>query len=91
MQNSAAHLPKADIIREVQADQSGFIAQIDAKQVGMGVVVLGGGRKAPGRRARLRRWFRPVGAFGVQESNKARPSRAYMQMMLHWPMKPKRA
>ncbi len=48
MQNSAAHLPKADIIREVQADQSGFIAQIDAKQVGMGVVVLGGGRKAPG-------------------------------------------
>ncbi|AVX05625.1 pyrimidine-nucleoside phosphorylase [Maritalea myrionectae] len=48
MQNCAAHLPKADIIRDVFADQAGFVTEIDAKQVGMGVVVLGGGRKAPG-------------------------------------------
>lgn len=48
MQNCAAHLPKAEIIRDVLAEQSGFVTEIDAKQVGMGVVVLGGGRKAPG-------------------------------------------
>ncbi|MCF4097463.1 thymidine phosphorylase [Maritalea mediterranea] len=41
------YLPKAKIIRDVTLGQSGYITEINAKQVGMGVVILGGGRKAP--------------------------------------------
>jgi thymidine phosphorylase len=41
------HLQAAPIIREIFADGTGHIAQIDTRGVGMAVVALGGGRTAP--------------------------------------------
>jgi len=41
------YLPNAPIIRDVFAEQAGTVSGIDAKNVGMAVVVLGGGRTAP--------------------------------------------
>lgn len=48
MARAEHYLPKAKIIRDVTICQSGYVTEINAKQVGMGVVILGGGRKAPG-------------------------------------------
>ncbi|TDQ64301.1 thymidine phosphorylase [Maritalea mobilis] len=48
MSRAEHYLPKAKIIRDVTLGQSGYVTEINAKQVGMGVVILGGGRKAPG-------------------------------------------
>ncbi len=48
MSRAEHYLPKAKIIRAVTLGQSGYVTEINAKQVGMGVVILGGGRKAPG-------------------------------------------
>ncbi len=42
------YLPKADIIRPVTAEQTGFIGRIDTRTLGLSVVQLGGGRRAPG-------------------------------------------
>ncbi|WDR02239.1 thymidine phosphorylase [Devosia algicola] len=42
-----AHLPKANIIRDVYARQAGTVATIDTRAVGMAVVALGGGRTTP--------------------------------------------
>lgn len=42
-----AYLAKAPIIRDVFAERSAVVSGIDAKGLGMGVVVLGGGRKTP--------------------------------------------
>jgi thymidine phosphorylase len=41
-------LESAPVIREVKAQQSGWIATVGAKEIGMSVVVLGGGRTQPG-------------------------------------------
>ena len=41
------YLPKAPIIRDVYAEREATVSGIDARSVGMAVVVLGGGRKAP--------------------------------------------
>ncbi|MCZ4271735.1 thymidine phosphorylase [Maritalea porphyrae] len=41
------HLPTAPIVRDVFAERTDTVASIDAKGVGMAVVVLGGGRKTP--------------------------------------------
>ncbi len=40
-----AYLPRAAIVEEVYLDQSGFINTIDARNIGMAVVELGGGRR----------------------------------------------
>ncbi|WP_424982297.1 thymidine phosphorylase [Maritalea sp. S77] len=48
MTRTEHYLPKAKIIRDVTLGQVGYVTEINAKQVGMGVVILGGGRKAPG-------------------------------------------
>ena len=45
VERSEKYLPKAAIIRPVEATSSGFLSAIDARAVGMSVVTLGGGRR----------------------------------------------
>ena len=47
-ENSSKYLVSAPVIREVTAPQSGWVASVGAKEIGMSVVVLGGGRTQPG-------------------------------------------
>ncbi|MEO1986579.1 MAG: thymidine phosphorylase [Martelella sp.] len=42
-----SYLPKAAIIRPVEAPSSGYLAACDARAIGMSVVSLGGGRQRP--------------------------------------------
>jgi thymidine phosphorylase len=41
------HLPRAPIVRPVYAERSGQVTRMDTRAVGLAVVVLGGGRRAP--------------------------------------------
>ncbi|MCP3056989.1 thymidine phosphorylase [Aurantimonas marianensis] len=41
------YLPAAPIIREIVADEDGFVATVDARRLGLAVVELGGGRTRP--------------------------------------------
>ncbi|HSG55683.1 MAG TPA: thymidine phosphorylase, partial [Paracoccaceae bacterium] len=45
VQDWARFLPEANVIREVKAPQSGYIAAIDGHALGLCVVALGGGRQ----------------------------------------------
>jgi thymidine phosphorylase len=45
---SAKYLVKASVVRNVTADASGWVSGVKAKEIGMTVVVLGGGRTRPG-------------------------------------------
>ncbi|MGJ8527501.1 thymidine phosphorylase [Maritalea sp.] len=47
VQNYNQHLPTAPIIRDVLAEKPGTVSRIDARGVGMAVIVLGGGRTTP--------------------------------------------
>jgi thymidine phosphorylase len=42
-----AHLSAAPIVRDILAPAAGFVTAIDTREVGMGVVALGGGRRLP--------------------------------------------
>ncbi len=41
------HLPKAPVIKDIFAETSGHVSSIDTRQIGLAVIVLGGGRKRP--------------------------------------------
>jgi len=43
-------LPKASLIREVPAPQSGFLEQVDAREIGLAAAGLGAGRSKKGDR-----------------------------------------
>lgn len=45
LENHAAHLPKAQFQRDIPATQSGFVAGIETRDIGLAVVELGGGRR----------------------------------------------
>jgi thymidine phosphorylase len=47
-EKSTKYLVSAPVIREVTAERSGWIESVGAKEIGMSVVVLGGGRTQPG-------------------------------------------
>jgi thymidine phosphorylase len=47
-ENSTKYLVAAPVIREIAAQQTGWIQHVGAKEIGMSVVVLGGGRTQPG-------------------------------------------
>ncbi len=47
VENMDQHLKRAPIVRDVFAEQSGTIAEIDTRKLGMAVVALGGGRRTP--------------------------------------------
>ena len=42
------YLPRAPIVREVPAPESGFVRRIETRETGLVVVALGGGRRRPG-------------------------------------------
>jgi thymidine phosphorylase len=46
--NDNGVLPRATIIEDIPAPQSGYISGIDAERVGLAVVMLGGGRERKG-------------------------------------------
>lgn len=41
------HLKTAPLVRDITAGRDGYIANIDTRQIGLAVIVLGGGRKRP--------------------------------------------
>ena len=41
------HLPAAPVVREIRAERSGYLRAFDTRALGMSVVELGGGRRAP--------------------------------------------
>ncbi len=45
--NMDKYLPTAPIIKDIKAEKSGKITKINARNIGMAVIVLGGGRKTP--------------------------------------------
>jgi thymidine phosphorylase len=47
LEHADRHLPTAPVARACTAQRSGFIAGMDARQVGIAVVTLGGGRGKP--------------------------------------------
>jgi thymidine phosphorylase len=47
IERAEAHLPAAPIVRPVPPAHAGFLAALDARQVGLAVLALGGGRNAP--------------------------------------------
>jgi thymidine phosphorylase len=47
LRDAARHLPAAPIVQAVAPPRAGFVAAIDARAVGMAVVLLGGGRTRP--------------------------------------------
>ena len=47
-ENSPKYLVSAPVIREITAQRNGWIESVGAKEIGMSVVVLGGGRTQPG-------------------------------------------
>jgi len=44
VEKAAAYLPRAALVRPVLAPQSGFVAKINTRALGLGVIGLGGGR-----------------------------------------------
>jgi thymidine phosphorylase len=47
-ESSTKYLVSAPVIREITAQRTGWIESVGAKEIGMSVVVLGGGRTQPG-------------------------------------------
>jgi thymidine phosphorylase len=47
IERATRHLPPAPIVRPVLPPSSGFLTRFDARQVGLAVLALGGGRNAP--------------------------------------------
>lgn len=60
------HLDKAEIIRPIYADQSGFVSEIDVRAVGNAVIILGGGRKVPGEVLDMAVGFSDIKSHGEQ-------------------------
>jgi thymidine phosphorylase len=47
MERSAGHLPKAPVVRAVAAPRAGYVGAIATRDIGLAVVLLGGGRAHP--------------------------------------------
>jgi thymidine phosphorylase len=47
LERAANHLPAAPVIRAVYPERSGFIAGMNAREIGLTLVALGGGRQRP--------------------------------------------
>lgn len=48
VEKASGYLPKAEIIEDVMAPRSGFVGEIETREIGLGVIELGGGRLTPG-------------------------------------------
>lgn len=48
VERAGRYLPAAPVVTPVTASRDGFVAGIDTREIGLAVVALGGGRKAPG-------------------------------------------
>lgn len=66
VENYQSHLPKANIVRPVFANQAGIITNIDTRQVGLSVVELGGGRRRADDKIDYSVGLSEVGILGQQ-------------------------
>jgi thymidine phosphorylase len=48
MENYVRHLPRAPVIKDIPAPESGFVTDIKTRAIGVAVVEMGGGRRAAG-------------------------------------------
>lgn len=69
IENHAQYLPNAQIVRDVFAEKSGLVTGIDARGVGMGVVVLGGGRTTPTDKLDYAVGFDQIASIGTMLDN----------------------
>ena len=76
VESSAKYLVTAPVIRNVIANQSGWVSAVGAKEVGMTVVVLGGGRTQPGAPVDWRVGVTQLASIG----NKVEPSTVIAQV-----------
>ena len=76
VESSAKYLVTAPVIRNVIANQSGWVSAVGAKEVGMTVVVLGGGRTQPGAPVDWRVGVTQLASVG----NKVEPSTVIAQV-----------
>lgn len=47
LETPTKYLPKAPLISDIKAERAGIVSAIDARKIGLAVIVLGGGRKQP--------------------------------------------
>ena len=76
VESSAKYLVTAPVVRNVTANQSGWVSAVGAKEVGMTVVVLGGGRTQPGAPVDWRVGVTQLASVG----NKVEPSTVIAQV-----------
>ena len=76
VESSAKYLVTAPVVRNVTANQSGWVSAVGAKEVGMTVVVLGGGRTQPGAPVDWRVGVTQLASIG----NKVEPSTVIAQV-----------
>ncbi|TRZ71260.1 MAG: thymidine phosphorylase [Actinobacteria bacterium] len=76
VESSPKYLVTAPVIRNVIASQSGWVSAVGAKEIGMTVVVLGGGRTQPGAPVDWRVGVTQLASVG----NKVEPSTVIAQV-----------
>jgi len=50
VENPDKYLPKAPIVRPVFAEKEGYVAEVDTREIGLSIILLGGQRKTPGQK-----------------------------------------
>ena len=81
IENMNDYLPVAPIVRDVFMPKSGVISRIDAKAIGMAVVVLGGGRRMPSDRIDYRVGFDNLAMIGDKLDKKTPIARIHASEM----------
>lgn len=69
----AAHLAQAPVVREIRADQTGFVTTVDTRAIGLAVVALGGGRSRVEDRIDASVGFTQLAGIGDEAGPQAAP------------------
>ena len=62
-------LPEANVIREIEAPEAGYLATLDGQAIGMGVVRMGGGRMRESDRIDTSVGYSEIAALGTKVEN----------------------
>lgn len=73
LERHADYLPEAPIVRPVHSAQSGVVAAIDTRAIGVAVVALGGGRRRTGDAVDPSVGFSAIAALGTPVGPRDRP------------------
>lgn len=66
LENPQNHFPPAPVVRDILAEEDGVISRIETKEIGLAVIVLGGGRKTPSDVIDLRVGFDRLAGLGAR-------------------------